>query len=211
MPSLVKHKRRLHGYSGSAAKHENLDLRSAQAFGSVWKDYDFIRCNLSGANFQNATFENVRFDDCTGLLCNLSMCKMSGVKFLGGWWEQAIFTVGILKSVTFQTVNLSYSSFAETLVTNLGFPDSNLHGADLRFLEAFGVDFRGANLWGAAMSLGCQFFNGKFDEKQCQMFQALVARRYPVEYIGDRMRVLAGAQADLVDRLMRSEDEHEQP
>lgn len=209
MHSLVKHKRRLHGYSAESRVWENLDLRSAQAFGSTWKGCEFIRCDFSASNFSNTTFENCEFTECTGTLANFGLCKMSDVVVRGGSWEQANFTVSILKRTTFTGVRLCYATFAETLVTNLAFPDCNLHGADLRFLEAFGVDFTGANLWGASVAIGCQFFNGVFDQKQCQIFQALVARRYPVAYIGDRMRELAGEEMPLVERLMRSDDEHD--
>ena len=134
------------------------------------------------ADFSTATFTDCLFDTCS--------------------FPQASFFATTFFATTFKTCDLAYALFNESSSRGLGFPDCNLHGADLRLREArLPVDWRGANLWGVQVGIGCAFFNGMFDERQLRIFASFVARRG-----GILAPEVCGKELALVNRLMREQE-----
>ena len=203
MPSLTNRKRRLAGFRSVGESYVNLDLRSALAFGSSWSKGKMVNCRLDGASFRQATFEDFTFENCTGLLVDFSIGKWTnvGAKFCG--FTQSAFGGTVFRDVAFDQCELDYSVFADAMGQNLKMDGCSCHGADLRFQDMTGFDPRGSNLWSAHVQLGCQFFQGSFDERQARLFLAMVARRYPDADIASRLKELCGKEYDVVERLMR--------
>ena len=75
----------------------------------------------------------------------------------------------------------------------------------MRFIECANRPvFDRCNLWGASITLGCQIFNGIFDERTCDLFTAMVARIHPSEDKSIVLEKAAGAMLGVVRRLMEN-------
>lgn len=202
MRSLSGFKRRLQGYRGLSERHAGLDLSAANAFGSNWSETTFEECDFSGAVFKNATFDRCVFARCTGRLADFSTATLTDCLFDTCSFPQSSFFATTFFATTFKTCDLAFALFNESSSRGLGFPDCNLHGADLRLREArLPVDWRGANLWGVQVGIGCAFFNGMFDERQLRIFASFVARRG-----GILAPEVCGKELALVNRLMREQE-----
>ncbi len=202
--SLTLMKRRLQGARTEKGVYNGLDMASTEAFGSVWMgcvftdcdfalsnfqtaeffDCDFVRCEFKGSNFRAAKLRHVRFEE-----CDLRHCAFVGVT--------------PAESVSFRDCKLQYASFFDSTVRSLLFLNSNLHGTDLRYIEAHDCRYEGSNLWSAVNALGCQFWNGTFDERSCDFFVAMVGRVHPNP---EKAKMLAAAAGEIsvkvTDRLM---------
>lgn len=209
MRSLVKFKRRLQGFKGLELQLTNLDLTACNAFGSEWEKCLFDSCQFDGGTFKSATFRDCEFRDCTGRLADFSLTTIERTTIVNLKAPQASFYAANLDDVTFTHGDLSHVSFADANANRLSFFHTNLHGANLVFREALTpIDWTGSNLWGTVVSLGCAFWNGTFDSRQCRIFAAMLARRVPNgDTEGEVMRLsvqkVAGKEVELVERLMK--------
>ena len=207
MSSLTLQKRRLYGHLAEGKTFANLDLRSSHAFNSVWRKCIFTSCDFSASNFTSAQFIDCIFTDCTMMLTAFNIARFDACIFSNCTLEQANFTAAILGDTAFDECRMTCAVFFDAMPTRMGMTGCNLHGADLRFLYSGGVDFQGSNLWGAQVGIGCGFFNGSFDDRQCRIFLAMIARRYTESDTRDKLREMAGKEMALVERLMREQEE----
>jgi len=202
--SLTLKKRRVQGQTFENEIYEKLDLSCMMAYGSTWRGVTFISCDLSLADFTANTLEDVHFFDCDLAQASFRGAKLHHVIFEGCRAKLSQFAgVHPLDDVLFKDCALQYSSFADSTVRDARFVDTNLHGADLRFIEcAKPPVFEGCNLWGASVTLGCTFFNGIFDERSANLFAGMLARVHPREEARTLLREIAGKQMASVERLM---------
>ena len=206
MLSLARQKRRLQGYKGQSLSLDRTDLRSAKAFASAWEGCTFNEVNFNLTDFTNASFTECEFTLCTGLQANFFGARFVNCKIRDADFEQANFSACWIDQTIFAYSRLCYTVFHDATLWNTTIKNCNLHGAELLFHQTRNVDYAGSNLWGVKVALGCPFFQSKFDEKQKQMFVALVARIWPENNIGKRLEEYAGEEFALVERLMRDED-----
>ncbi len=204
MRSIVTRKRRLQGFQGNDETYTSLDLGDISAWGSRWVNCTFDRCDLTLADFGGATyFEKCEFRDCDLVGASFRAAQIRGSVFRGCNLRRVAF-VGCspIEATTFIDCNMKQASFFEATVVDTGFLNSNMHGADLRFIETIGVDFRGSNLWGAAVNFGCTFWNGKFDARTVGLFAGMLARVHPEPEASKILKDLAGKNYDVACRLM---------
>lgn len=157
---------------------------------------------LAMADFSRSEFFGGMWDQCEAPMVQMGGCVLDGCEFVDCNLEQAVFVGSILKDVRFVRCRLAYSSFAGATIRSAEFVKSNLHGADLDFIENNHAVFDDCDLWGARASLGCQFWNGTFDERTCDRFVAMVARIHPDPDKRARLEGVAGNQLRVVKRLM---------
>lgn len=209
MPSLSLIKRRVQGQTFEGQTYENMDLSSMLAFGSKWFNCTFNNCDMSLADLRSSQVEGCLFMDCQMAVVNFAggaairHCVFDGCKM-----KQAIFAgVSPLDDVRFTRCAMHYSTFYDATVREITFDGSNLHGADLRFIESHGVSFRDSVLWNAAITLGCQSLGTQntFDQRSADLFIAIVARLHPDQEKSRILRELAGEQLATVERLMGAE------
>jgi uncharacterized protein YjbI with pentapeptide repeats len=207
--SIVARKRRLQGFQGNDETYTGLDLGDMEAWASRWINCTFQGCDLTLANFGGGSyFENCTFIDCdlTGASlraaqfrdCTFSACNLRRAAFVG---------CSPISQTRFALCNMKQASFFEATVFETKFQDCNLHGADLRFIEGVGVDFTGSNLWSVAVTLGCSFWNAKFDARQVGLFAGMLARAHPDEEARTILSTLAGKNHDIACRLMDARGE----
>lgn len=209
MGPLTLMKRRLQGQSFLDQDIRDLDLSSILASGAT-----FRRCRLTNVDMSLGDFRSTTWEDCTLSNCKLSMTNWSGsnlrqVRFENCELRHAAFLgVHPIDRVVFDRCNLHYSTFLDSTVRVVAFPGSNLHGADLRFIECESANFEGAVLWGAHQQFGCAFWNGTFDERSMRVFVAMIARRFPDETRQRILEEVAGVKAvALVERMMKPTEE----
>lgn len=206
--SMTLGKRRMQGHRYDGEKFENLDLSSLDAFESVWVGCTFLNCDLTLGNMQKVDLSGCTFESCDLRAVNFMGARIRQVRFESCDLRQSAF-VGVtpLDRVVFQSCRLQYASFYNSTARDSEFNESNLHGADLRFVESQRLKYIGSNLWGAYVQIGCQFFSSEFDERQCDLFTGMVARKQPNE---EKKRILtetAGVSAKIVDRLLSTFEE----
>lgn len=206
MTSLTLIKRRIQGQSFEGQSYENLDLSCMAAYGSKWVDCSFVGCDMEMADLQNSRLEDVRFVDCTLNLSNFSNgSQLRRVVFESCKLKMAAFSgIHPMDDVRFLDCSAQYASFFNSTVRQLLFSGTNLHGADLRFMENHVALFQDCNLWGAHITLGCQIFGDGvgFDERSVNLFLALAARKHPNPEIRSKLEEMAGAAVGVVDRLV---------
>jgi uncharacterized protein YjbI with pentapeptide repeats len=201
--NITLQKRRLHGLTFKNENFTGLDLSSSVAFGSVWTGCEFSECELVLSDFQTAKFTDCAFTKCNVSASVFRSTQMRRVKFIDCDLRHSSFAVATpMIDVSFWDCQMQYSIFIDATARSVLFMHSNLHGADLRFIEANHVDFRGSNLWNAHVQIGCPFFNGVFDARQADLFTGMVARVHPNEERATILRDQAGKQYDVVSRLM---------
>lgn len=212
MPTLSLMKRRLQGYAERDRTVENVDLRSMAAFQSTWENCTFTNCKMGLADLRSSRFVGCTFFECSVYASNFSNAQLTNVVFADCDFEQAVFVGAMLRDVRFMGCRMAYSVFdGATLRKGVVFGDCNLHGAGLDFLEADHPAFTDSSLWGVKQALGCQFWNGQFDEEQCRLFLAMVARAYPESNAADQIATMAGDTAmKLVRRLMDEKGERDE-
>jgi uncharacterized protein YjbI with pentapeptide repeats len=120
--------------------------------------------------------------------------------------EQASFQGAVLRNVHFKDCRLAYGSFAGATLHDVVFESCNLHGCDLDYAEATGVQYAKSNLWSAKTVFGCAFWNSGFTVETCNRFAALLARVHPDPKAKEALIAVEGKTTyDAVDRLMRPE------
>jgi len=210
MSSLTLMKRRIQGQKFEGQDYTKLDLSSMLAFGSSWIDCNFASCDLSLADLRNSVFESCRFFDCDLPIANFSGgSQLRHVVFEGCRMKQSIFSgVHPFVDVAFQDCELHYSTFADSTVREIWFVDSNLHGADLRFVECGKAVFQRCVLWNASVQFGCQFFGtqNSFDERSADLFAGMLGRLHPREEARTLLAGIAGGEMRVVERLMASQE-----
>lgn len=211
-PSIVSYKRRLHGHIQQGGYYENTDLRSGQAFQSVWEGVTFKKSLLSMVDFRGSKWVHSHLDHTTLYGSNWNAAGIHDVVFLGCDSEQASFNGAVLRNVHFKSCRLAYASFAGATLHNVVFEDCNLHGADLDYAEATGVQYAKCNLWSAKTSFGCAFWNSGFTVETCNRFAALLARIHPDPDTKARLIAIAGDNTyKAVSRLMDAPPNGDEP
>ena len=206
MPTLVSMKRRLHGHVQQGGHFHDVDLRSAQAFQSVWESLTFSKSRLSMVDFRASKWTAVTLNSTTLYGANFNAAGLHNVVFLDCDMEQASFQGAVLRNVHFKDCRLAYGSFAGATLHDVVFEGCNLHGADLDYAEATGVQYAKSNLWSAKTVFGCAFWNSGFTVETCNRFAALLARVHPDPKSKEALIAVAGKTTyDAVDRLMRPE------
>lgn len=201
--SLTLHKRRLQGITTEKYVGSGLDMSCTEAFGSKWYGCSFTDCDFSGSNLQSSEFFDCEFIRCNFRMSHFRAGKVRSVRFEECDLRQSVFAgVTPLEKTFFVDSKLQYATFYDSTVRDVSFQDSNLHGTDLRFIEARDVKFHGANLWSAVTAFGCQFWNCDFDERSCDLFVAMVARKYPNPEKAKLLLDVAGFNAKVVEKLM---------
>src|SRR5438876_11689202 len=202
-------KRRAQGQTWEGETFKSLDLSSTLAFGSKWDGCTFESCDLTKAEFPTAKFNNCIFYDCDLLAASFQATQMHHVIFENCRAKHSVFAGATpLDDVRFLNCQLHYSTFYDSTVNSMRFADTNLHGADLRYIECREpVVYDGVVLWGAQTAFGCQFWNGQFDERSVNLFLALVARKHQDVDKRKMLEEMAGAtNVGIVERLMGERD-----
>lgn len=203
--SLQGMKRRAQGSRLVGESYKGLDLRSMSAYSSVWIDVRFDDCKMQLADMSGSTLTNVTFESCRIPLGNFSRATLENVRFVYCDIEQGVFAGAVLKDAVFDNCRLAYSTFQAATVRFACFLDSNLHGADLDYIECNEARYPGSNLWGVKAAFGCAFYNGSFDDDQIGLFAAMLARLK--NSMGSTRIVtldeLAAPKMAVVERLMK--------
>lgn len=203
MPSIQAMRRRLHGQRIRGGTFHMKDLRSAQAFQSIWEMVTLADCWAGMADFRQTSWVGSKIENTTLYGANFFGSNLHDVELAGVDAEQVNFGACILKGVRFLNCRLPYSSFAGATLQDCTFVGCNLHGADLDFIEGTSVEYRDCNLWSAKQALGCAFWNSGFDAKTCNRFAAMLARVHPEPAAKAALITLAGDNTyRAVDRLM---------
>ena len=204
MPSIVSMKRRLQGHVQQGGYFDDVDLRSAQAFQSVWESLTFAKSRLSMVDFRASKFVSCQITDTALYGSSFNAAGLHNVVFLDCDMEQASFQGAVLRNVHFTSCRLAYSTFAGATLHDVVFEGCNLHGCDLDYAEATGVQYAKSNLWSAKTVFGCTFWNAGFDISSCNRYVALIARAHPDPKAKEALIAIAGkATYEAVDRLMR--------
>jgi len=210
MSSLVKSKRRLYGLSFENGVFDGLDLRFAVAYGTTWTACTFVGVDFRMANLNTSKFIACKFKD-----CDLSQVNLAAGQFVKCCLTRCNLQMSAMPSFVtgteFATCQMQYASFADSIVTNTAYLDCNLHGADLRFSQGKDIRWDGSNLWGAAVNIGCQFFDQAFDTEQVKVFLSMAGRKLKDETFRVKLMSFCGVEWKAVERLMRSDDEHDKP
>jgi len=206
-------KRRVQGQKFEGQTYDALDLSSMQGFGTSWVGCRFISCDLAGSDLRNSNFDSCHFFECDLMLANFSGgSQLRHVTFEGCRMKQSVFAgVHPIDDVSFRACQLHYSSFLDSTVRSISFLDSNLHGADLRFIECAEAEFQRSVLWNASVQLGCQFLGTQntFDSRSADLFVGMVARLHPSEEKRAILAEIAGEEMRVVERLMSPSTETE--
>jgi uncharacterized protein YjbI with pentapeptide repeats len=206
-PSLVSFKRRMQGHVQQGGVFTGSDLRSGQAFQSVWENVTFDDARLSMVDFRGSKWVNCHLVKTAFYGANFNAATLNGVVIDGCDGEQASFVGAVLRNVTFTNCRLAYASFAGATLHDVVFDSCNLHGANLIAAETSGVQYAKSNLWSAEVQLGCSFWNSGFGVADCERFAALLARIHPDPAAKEILVKLAGARTyNAVCRLMESQD-----
>lgn len=205
--NLTLQKRRLHGETLKDLDLRGLDLSNAQAHGATIEECTFTDCDFSLADLSGVTFEGCSFIHCDLRMTNFHMSKIRRVRFERCDLRRAIFAgVHPIDRVVFEECELQYSSFAESTIRAAAWLRSNLHGADLRFMECNEANFEGSNLWNAQVRIGCTFWSSHFDARNADLFVAMAARLHPDTGKANDLQELAGPAYNTLTRLMESRD-----
>ncbi len=202
---LTLQKRRLQGQTYEGQTFERLDLSNMLAYGSQWKDCAFIDCDLTLSDMRKARLEDVRFLNCDLHLTDFSGSELRRVAFEICRMKRASFAgIHPIEQTSFEGCQAQYSSFYESTLRDVTFTDTNLHGADLRFMENHKATFSGSNLWGTSIALNCSLFGDgvSFDDRSVNLFLALAARKCQDEEKKRRIEEMIGSAASVVDRLV---------
>ena len=203
MPTLVSFKRRLQGHVQQGGYFHDNDLRSAQAFQSVWENVTFAKSRCSMVDFRASKWVNSHLTETTLYGSNFNAANLNGVNFLNCDMEQSSFQGAVLRNVHFKNCRLAYGSFAGATLHDVVFEGCNLHGTDLDVAAASGVQYAHSNLWSAKTAFGCAFWNSGFTVETCNRFAALLARVHPDPTAKEALIAIAGeATYKAVDRLM---------
>jgi len=201
--SVLSRKRRLQGFQASDQRYSGLDLGDISAFQSKWVNCVFDNCDLTLADFSGSEFEKCDFAKCDLTGASFRAARIRETEFVSCKLRRVAFTgCSPLKVVDFQNCDMRLASFYDATVEQANFIDSNLHGADMRFIEASQVTFNGSVLWGVAVNIGCQFWNATFDERSAGIFTAMAARIHPDPESAKILREVSGKHYEVARRLM---------
>lgn len=195
-------RRRLSGSEHVDQVFENLDLRNALAWGSVWKSCTFKNVKFGLADLRNTTFVECRFEDCdfshAVLAARLNYCHFTRCAF-----DQAIFSGANVIDCSFLSSRAEYSNWFGAVVERTRM-DLSLRGANLDFGVTKDVDFSGANLWSALIPMNCQGLVGNtFDKRQVHLFLATLCKAViPEEDRKAVSSIVIPRYARMVDRLV---------
>lgn len=213
MPSLVnlaRHKRRLQGHVQQGGLFVNVDLRSGQAFQSVWESVTFEKSQLAMVHFVGSKWVNCQLTDTTAYGANWNAASLHEMVFTDCDMEQASFLGASIRNVVFRNCRLAYASFAGATLHDVVFDGCNLHSCDLDYAAATGVQYSKCNLWSAKTAFGCTFWNSGIDVESCNRFAALLSRIHPDPDTKAKLRAIAGEITyKAVDRLMAEESDPE--
>lgn len=195
-------RRRLSGAEHADETFEDLDLRNALAFGSIWKNCTFKRIKFGQADFRNATFFECRFEDCDFSQAIL-VCRINFTKFLRCVFDQANFSGSNVNDSEFTQCRAEYSAWIGAVVERTKM-DLSLRGANLDFGVTDNLDFTGANLWSALLPMNCQGLVGNtFDKRQVHLFLAALCKAViPEEDKKAVSSIVIPRYAKMVDRLI---------
>jgi uncharacterized protein YjbI with pentapeptide repeats len=205
--SLQSMKRRAQGFQATGEKYERQDLRSLSSYLSNWTNCAFTDCEMGLADLNTSKLTGVVFNGCRLYGSNFNMATLTDVSFIDCDLEQASFRNAVMRGVSIGRTRGAYSSFAGATMKTVRFWKTNLHGADLDFVEGKSVEFDDCNLWSAKASFGCAFYSSTFDETSAQRFAAMLGRVYPTQDGREKLKALAGFQFRIVDRLMKGGSE----
>jgi len=203
MASLVSSKRRRQGHVQQGGHYDNVDLRSGQAFQSVWESVTFSDSRLSMVDFRASKWVNCHLTETALYGANFNAASLHEMVFLDCDMEQISFAGAVLRNIHFKDCRLAYGSFVGATLHNVIFEGCNLHGCDLDYAAASGVQYAHSNLWSAKSAFGCAFWNSGFTVETCNRFAALLARVHPDPAAKAALTAVAGeATFRAVDRLM---------
>jgi uncharacterized protein YjbI with pentapeptide repeats len=205
--SLVAQKRRLQGHVQQGGDIKKADLRSGQAFQSVWEGVSFTDSRLSMVDFRASKWVNCHLTDTDIYGASFNAGALHDVTFTGCDGEQVSFAGAVLHNVIFRDCRLAYSSFVGASLSGVMFESCNLHGGDLDYAVANGVSYLKSNLWAAKTTFGCAFWSSTFGVDDCERFAALLARVHPDPSAKEALMRMAGSRTyNAVCRLMESTD-----
>src|SRR5471030_1259503 len=149
---------------------EDCQMDQINFSGSSFTDCLFMHCSLPGANFNGTTMHGTTFHGCNLDMAGFKASSLWTTNFVGGRAE--------------------YSSFEEALLRDV-LLDTQLHGADLRFSSARGLDMGDSNLWGASNNWSCRNYKDvRFSDKQVEIVLALIARTSGNDELRGKIREL---------------------
>lgn len=177
------------------------DFRCGLALETTIKNCKFMGCRMDGINFSGSRFLNCTFDSCTMNGAILNASTFTNCDFLSCELDLARFDAAILMNCKILHGRAEYSSFLEASITDSCF-DTQLHGADLRYADATGLDLGESNLWGASITASCAWFSGnRLSPRQAELFLGLVGKACP-EKREEIESVIAPKSAELLLALM---------
>lgn len=88
----------------------------------------FKNCKLTGANFSSTNLQNVLFEECLGTYANFSFSKFKLVNFDKCAFDNSNFLECkfTFNKIAFNSCDLSFSDFRNTLLGGIDFTDSNI-------------------------------------------------------------------------------------
>jgi len=133
----------------SACTFENASLKRVAGTGSIFRDTNFLKTDLTHATFQSSIFETCSFEGCNLEGCNMSECyfqdtvwkdcthgasnmsssRLNGCSFLGtkpGNLGEAVLENVYLENVRLANMNLEFCEFQKIKTKNVVLPFSQL-------------------------------------------------------------------------------------
>lgn len=112
---------------------DHASLKRAAGTGSIFRDTNFLKTDLSRATFQSSTFESCSFEE-----CDLSGCNMSECYFQNTVWEKCTYGVSNMSSA--QLNNCAFlgtkpGNLAEAVLEDVYLEDVRLANMNLEFSE----------------------------------------------------------------------------
>lgn len=159
---------------------------------------------MGSSDFTRSKFHELELEECEAELVGIGGSTFDHVSFVNCRLGGSSFVGSVFRDVVFSGCDLQYANLAGVTIRKAFFRGCNLHGADLDFLENNFCELEDCNVWGAKASLGCQFFNSRFDERTCDRFVAMVARVHPDPEKRAKLEGVAGRELRVVKRLMDS-------
>lgn len=210
MASIVSFKRRLQGHVQQGGCYGNADLRSGQAFQSVWESVTFKGSRLSMVDFRGSKWVNCHLTDTTLYGANFNAASLHEVVIEGCDIEQASFAAASIRNVIFRKCRLAYASLVGATLHDVVFDGCDLRGADLDYAAATGVQYAKCSLWSAKTAFGCTFWNSGLDVESCNRFAAMLSRVHPDPTAKATLRAMAGETTyKAVDHLMSEQPDPE--
>lgn len=204
MSRFLAHDRRVLSHQRFESEIVSGDFRNGVGIQSLFQDVHFTNAQFDCFNFTNGAFLNCSFTNCSLQLAGFNASAMTGVLFKDCNLDQARFQLTRLEDVKFIGGRAEYATFEDATLENVEF-ETQLHGADLRFVKKRNVRFGESNLWGATIRADCTFFNGtQMDRRTIALFLNLLASTAGNEAIG---QLTTEKERRLAKRLIRARTE----